>query len=222
MPLREKYLSILWPLFPALIAISLWLGVKAGGDNLLKNTTALSGIGSLERAGTVEQAQWIIQSWNQKASDTRTQSQIENPTFLSSILSNDGRMLTEVAKRSLLFDLFFIIFYSSAIAVACLLAATQIAVRRLKQESSLLVAIGIRLAYVQILTATFDMLEDFVLWRMLSGATLRLWPWVAYGCSIAKYILVVISLMYVFTAFVFWVIDHRPDASNRHAAPART
>lgn len=210
MPLREKHLSILWPLFPALIAISFWFGVKAGGDNLLKNKTAPSGIGSLERAGSVEQAQWIIQSWNQTP-NTRTQSQIESPN-----------MLTEVAKRSLLFDLFFIIFYSSAIAVACLLAATQIAVRRLKQEGSRLVAIGICLAYVQILTATFEIFEDFALWRMLSGATLRLWPWVAYGCSIAKYVLVVISLMYVFIAFVFWVIDHRPYATNRRAAPART
>jgi len=222
MPLREKHLSILWPLFPALIAISFWFGVKAGGDNLLKNKTALSGIGSLERAGSVEQAQLIIQSWNRKASDKRTQSQIENPTFFSSILSNDGRMLTEVAKRSLLFDLCFIIFYSSAIAVACLLAATQIAVRRLKQDSSHLVTVGIRLAYFQIFTATFDILEDFALWRMLSGATLRLWPWVAYGCSIAKYVLVLISLMYVFIAFVIWVIDHRPQAASESAAPAKT
>ncbi|HUS11107.1 MAG TPA: hypothetical protein VMZ30_11635 [Pyrinomonadaceae bacterium] len=209
MPLREKHLRILWPLIPALIAISFWFGVKAGGDNLLKNKTALSGIGSLERAGGVEQAQWIIQSWNQKAPDRRTQSQIEKPNFLASILSNDGRMLTEVAKRSLLFDLFFIFFYSSAMAVACLLAATEIAVRRPKRESSNLVAVGICLAYLQILTATIDMLEDLALWRMLSGATSRLWPWVAYSCSIAKYVLLAISLMYVLTAFVFWVIDHR-------------
>lgn len=220
MPLREKYLSILWPLFPALIAISFWFGVKAGGDNLLKNKTALSGIGSLERAGSVEQAQWIIQSWNQKAPDRRTQRQMENPDFLSSILSNDGRLLTEVAKRSLLFDLVFIIFYSSAMAVACLLAATEIAVRRPKRESSRLVSVGICLAYLQILTATIDVLEGFSLWRMLSGATSRFWPWAAYACSIAKYVLLAISFMYVLTAFVFWVIDHRRDSSSKRVAPA--
>src|ERR1044072_826799 len=101
MPLRDKHLVILWPLFPALIAFGFWFGVKAGGDNLLKNKTALSGIGSLERAGNVKQAQWIIESWNYKAPDSRTQSEIEHPNFISSILSNDGRMLTEVAKRSL-------------------------------------------------------------------------------------------------------------------------
>lgn len=210
MPLREKHLSILWPLFPALVAISFWFGVKAGGDNLLKNKTARHGIGSLERAGSVPQAQWIIQSWNQKAPDRRTQSEIKDPKFLS-FFSNDGRMLTEVAKRSLVFDLFFILFYASTLAVACLLAAAQIAVRRRKQEESRLVAAGIRLAYAQIITASFDLLEDFALWRMLSGSTWKIWPWVAYGCSVAKWAFVAISLTYVLIAFVFWVIDHRQD-----------
>ena len=219
MPLRDKHLSILWPLFPALIAISFWFGVKAGGDNLLKNDTARSGIGSLERAGSVEQAQWIIQSWKDKAPDRRTQSEIESPHLLSSMLSHDGRILTEVAKRSLVFDLFFIIFYSCTMAVACLLAATQIAVRGPKKGSRL-VAYGLRLAYAQILTATFDMMEDFALWRMLSGSMSKVWPLIAYGCSIAKYLLLATSLMYVFVAFVFWVMDHRRHPSIKRATPA--
>ena len=219
MPLRDKHLSVLWPLFPALIAISFWFGVKAGGDNLLRNKTAPYGIGSLERAGSVSQAQLIIKSWNRKAPDRRTQSEMDNPNFLSSILSNDGRMLTQVAQRSLVFDLFFIIFYSSAMAVACLLAATQIAVRRPKQGSRL-VAVGISLAYLQILTAGFDLLGDLALWGMLAGSNWRLWPWVAYSCSITKYALLAISFMYVLTAFVFWMIDHRPHPLS--VRPART
>lgn len=216
MPLRPIHLTILWPLFPVLIAFGFWFGVKAGGDNLLKNNTARSGIGSLERAGSVEQAQWIIQSWKEKAPDRRTKSEIDNPNLLSSILSNDGLPLTEVAKRSLVFDLFFIIFYSCALAVACLLAAAHIAVRRPK-EALLLVDHGIRLAYAQILTATFDVLENIALWLMLRGSTFGLLPLVAYGCSIAKYILVTISLVYVLIAFVFWVIDHSHHPSSQSA-----
>jgi uncharacterized membrane protein len=217
MPLRNIHLTVLWPLFPVLIAISFWFGVKAGGDNLLKNNTARSGMGSLERAGSVEQAQWVIQSWKEKAPDTRTKSQIDNPNLLSSILSNDGLMLTEVAKRSLVFDLFFILFYSSALAVACLLAATHMAVRR-PQEMSRLVEHGIRLAYAQILTATFDVLENVALWMMLRGSKFGLWPLLAYGCSVAKYILVAISLVYVLIAFIFWVIDHSHHPSSTRAA----
>ena len=219
MPLRDKHLSILWPLFPALIAISFWFGVKAGGDNLLKdNKTAVSGIGSLERAGSVHEAQKIIDSWNRKAPERRTRSEIENASFLSSILSNDGRMLTNVARRSLVFDLFFIIFYAFALAVACLLAATEIAVRRPKTGSRL-VALGIRLAYLQILTASLDLVENFALWRMLSGGSIaRVWPWLSYGCSIAKYALVALSLLYILIAFVFWVIDHRQHPSTNRAA----
>lgn len=210
MPLRDKHLSILWPLFPALIAISFWFGVKAGGDNLLRNPIARWGMGSLERAGSVPEAQRIIQSWNQKVPDRRTQSEINNPRFFS-FLSNDGRMLTEVAKRSLVFDLFFIVFYASTLAVACLLAATQIAVRRRKQEESRLVTAGIRLAYAQVITASFDLLENLALWRMLSGQNWKIWPWLAYVCSIAKWTSVVISLTYVLIAFIIWVSDHRQD-----------
>jgi hypothetical protein len=219
MPLRDKHLSILWPLFPALIAISFWFGVKAGGDNLLRNKTALSGIGSLERAGSPEQAQWVIQSWKHRVPDGRPPSETEHQRWISSVLSNDGRMLTEVAKRSLVFDLFFIFFYSTSMAVACLLAAAEISVRRPK-ENSYLVAIGIRLAYVQILTASVDVVEDFALWQMLSGSTFRFWPWLAFTCSIGKYILLTISLSYVCIAFVFWVLDHKRKRSRRRAATA--
>ena len=218
MPLLDKHLRILWPLFPLLIAIGFWFGVKAGGDNLLRNSNgAPSGIGSLERAGSVGRAQMVMQSWKGRVPDRRTEREIKSPSILSVILTNDGLVLTDVAKRSLIFDLFFILFYSSTLAVACLLAAAEIAVRRPKQGSRL-VGYGIRLAYAQIATAAFDMLENFALWQLLSGATSRIWPVVAYGCSIAKYVLVAISLLYVFIAFVFWVVDHKQPQVRREPA----
>jgi hypothetical protein len=212
MPLKDKHLSALWPLFAFLIAISLLLGVKAGGDRLLTNTIAPSGIGSLERAGSVDEARKVIRSWNQKAPDERNRSEIERPSLFFSLFSNDGRVLSQIAKRSLVFDLFFIIFYTSTMAVACLLAATEIAIRRLKRKESRLVKLGIYLAYLQILTAAFDVLEDFALWRVLSNSTFDLWPWLALVCSTAKYTLVVVSLIYILLAFIFWVADarHKP------------
>jgi len=208
MPLQDKHLGVLWPLFPVLIAIGLWFGVKAGGDNLLKTPEARQGIGSLERAGSVNEAQRIIASWNQMAPERRTPREIENANFLARIISNDGRMLTSVAKRSLVFDLFFILFYTSTLAVACLLAATEIAVRRRKSESRL-VSLGIRLAYLQVVTGSMDVLENLGLWRMLENSTSAFWPRLAYVCSVAKYVLIIISLLYVFIACIFWIIDHK-------------
>jgi hypothetical protein len=220
MPLRAEHLSVLWPLFAFLIATGLWLGVKAGGDRLLKNEDAPSGIGSLERAGSVVEAQKTISSWNQKAPDERTRSQIKNPSLLFRLFSYEGRMLTSVAKRSLVFDLFFILFYSSAMAVACLLAATEIAIRRRKQTASRLVRLGIRLASLQVVTAGVDILENFALWRMLSSSTLGLWPILAYVCSIAKWTLVAVSVLYVLLAFIFWLVDarHTPKRQAKAAA----
>jgi hypothetical protein len=227
MPLRNEHLSVLWPLFAVLIAIGLWLGVKAGGDNLLKNSVAPSGIGSLERAGNKDEAGKVIRSWNQPALDERTRREIDKPSLLFRLLSNDGRPLTEVAKRSLVFDLFFIVFYTSAMAVACLLAATEIAVRQKKRKESRLVKVGIRLAYLQILTAMVDVLENFALWRMLRNSTSEallnsrtsdLWPAMAYVCSIAKYTLVALSLTYVLLAFIFWLADSRQKPARKVSA----
>jgi hypothetical protein len=222
MPLQDTHLSVLWPLFPVLIAIGLWFGVKAGGDNLLKNRSAPSGIGSLERAGSVHETQKVIATWNHMVPERRTPREIVQANFLAKIISNDGRMLTDVAKRSLVFDLFFILFYATTLAVACLLAATEIAVRR-RNGASRLVSVGIRLAYLQLLTASLDVIEDFALWRMLKNSMLTnsipaFWPELAYACSIAKYGLIAITLIYVFIAFVFWIIDHKQPQSSKPRA----
>ena len=219
--LRGEHLSALWPLFAFLIATGLWFGVKAGGDGLLKNPAAPSGIGSLERAGSVAEASKIISSWDQKAPDERTRSQMEKPSLLFNLISNDGRVLTSVARRSLVFDLFFIIFYTTALAVACLLAATEIAIRTRKRTGSRLVRFGLRLAYLQVVSAAVDVLENVAVWRMLAPSTLGLWPILAYFCSIAKLVLVSISLIYVLLAFVFWLVDARHTPKRRvKVAPA--
>ena len=218
--MRKEYLSILWPLLTVLIAISLWFGVKAGGDNLLHNDTARSGIGSLERAGSAAEAESIIRSWNRQVPDWRSQTDIKEQGSLSRVFTNQGRKLTEVATRSLVFDLFFIGFYASAMAVACLLAATEIAVRSRKRRPRL-VALGIKLASLQLVTAGFDVVENFALWRMLSDSVTNPWPWLAYACSIAKLSLVAFSLFYIFIAFGFWVVDHRRRPVSK-SIPATT
>lgn len=214
MPLHEEYLSTLWPLLPVIIAISLWFGVKAGGDNLLKNETARNGIGSLQRAGTLAQARLIIASWDERAPERRSRAEIDKQSWVSRLLSNEGRMLTDVAKRSLVFDFFFIVFYATAMAVACLLAATEIEFRS-RTRRPRLVNFGIHLAWMQIATALFDVVENIALWRVLNSAAWSIWPPMASFCSYAKYALLAISLCYIFIAFAFWVSDHRRPQVRR-------
>ncbi len=218
--MRERYLSILWPLLPVLIAISCWFGVKAGGDNLLENDTARSGIGSLQRARSVQEAQAIVDSWQHQVPERRSQADIDKQYAVTRWFSNQGRMLTEVAKRSLLFDLFFILFYTSVVAVACLLAATEIHCRSRKPKPRL-VGVGLRLARLQFLTIGFDLIENIAVWRMLSAPVSSPWPWIAYHSSVAKFTVLAVSLFYVFIAFVFWVIDHRRRPLRR-TLPATT
>lgn len=210
MPLREGYLSLLWPLLPVLIAISCWFGVKAGGDNLLNNNIAAPyGIISLELAGSVEEAERIISTWRRRVPDWRKESEARNQGEFSRFFSNQGRMLTEVATRSLIFDLLFIGFYASTMAVACLLAATEIHCRSRKPKPRL-VALGMKLALLQMVTAGFDLVENLALWRMLSAEVVtNPWPWIAYVFAMAKFSLLGFSLLYIVIAFGFWVVDHR-------------
>jgi hypothetical protein len=203
-----------------LIAISCWFGVKAGGDNLLQNDIARNGIVSLACAGSINEAQAIIDSWKHQVPVRRSQADIEKQNVVWRWFSNQGRFLTDVARRSLLFDLFFIVFYASAMVVACLLAATEIHCRSRKPRPRL-VALGVQLARLQIVTASFDLMENVALWRMLSAPLSNPWPWIAYVSSIAKFTLLAVSVVYIFIAFFFWVVDHRRRPVGRRL-PATT
>lgn len=200
-----------------LIAISCWFGVKANGDNLLENDVARRGIVSLELAGSVNQAQLIINSWQYKVPERRSDDEVKKQGRIFRAFTNQGRMVTDVAKRSLIFDLFFISFYASAMAVACLLAATEIHCRSRKPKPRL-VALGMRLALLQLATAAFDVAENFALWRMLSGSVRNPWPWIAYGFAAAKFTLLGVSIVYIFVAFGFWLVDHRRPSMRKTIA----
>jgi hypothetical protein len=182
LPLKYLRSSALWPAVALLIALNLWLGIKAGGDRLLTNTVATQGIVSLETAGSAERAGAIILSW------TKTP---------------DGISLRSVALHSLIYDGFFIIFYTITLALGCFIAAGIIEVRHRKLKDLGLVKLGLILARLQVLTAALDFLEDIALWRMLSNSTSSLWPSLARWCAIPKFALIAVSLLYILLAFIF-------------------
>jgi hypothetical protein len=185
LPLKYLRSSVLWSVVALLIAINLWLGIKAGGDNLLNNLTAPRGIISLETTGSVESARKIIQSWNKNTPG-------EIP-------------LRSIALRSLIYDYIFIVFYTFTLALVCLIAAGVFNANHEKLNRLGLVKLGVGLARLQIVTAALDAIENIALWRMLRDSTLSIWPLLARWCALPKFGLIAVSFIYILLAFIFWI-----------------
>ena len=135
-------------------------------DGPLKTNAAPSGIVSLEFAGNLDDAQEIVNSWDDSA--------------------------RIYAGFSLGLDYVFLLFYSSAIALGCILVAQRFSVKL--RSLSLL---GVGLAWSQFLAALLDGVENYALLRVLLGSDWPTWPVVARWCAIPKFALVLTGLIYV-------------------------
>ncbi|HEX8747235.1 MAG TPA: hypothetical protein VF717_08540 [Pyrinomonadaceae bacterium] len=184
----HKYLAsrALWPLIALLIAINLWLGIKAGGDNLLRNSAAPNGIISLEVAGSMGAAEAIMQSWNRLLPDGTT-------------------LLLDVARQSLKWDYVFILFYTITLALGCLISASIIDTRHEKLKRLGLVKVGWMLICSQVLVAALDATENVALWMVLHGSKSNSWPVLSKWCAVPKFGLIGISFFYMFLTFIIWI-----------------
>ena len=133
----------------------------------LTTPAAPMGIISYELAGTAAQAQSILDSW-----DSLTQLH---------------------ASFALGFDYVFMLAYSTAIALGCVMAASVLGSRGWP-----LAGIGAGLAWAQWLAAGFDAVENFALTAMLFGGVAAPLPQVAYWCAVLKFGLVFLGLVYAF------------------------
>jgi hypothetical protein len=191
--------TFLWPAIALVIAINLWLGIKAGGDNLLENPSARWGIVSLEMAGTTERTKVILQSWTRKSPEG---------TPLRPIT------LSDIASRSLIYDYFFMIFYTGTLAMACLISATVIETRHQKLKSLGFTTLGTALARMQVLILILDALENIALWRMLRGSGSDIWPVLAKACAIPKFGLIAATLAYILFVFVIRLGESKQRTRN--------
>jgi hypothetical protein len=186
--------TFLWPAIALVIAINLWLGIKAGGDNLLENPSARWGIVSLEMAGTTERAKVILQSWTRK--------------------SPEGIPLRAIASRSLVYDYFFMIFYTATLAMACLIAATVIETRHQQLKGLGFTKLGTALARLQAVILILDALENIALWRMLRGSGSDIWPVLAKACAIPKFGLIAATFAYILFVFVIRLGESKQRTRN--------
>lgn len=137
----------------------------------LKNETAPSGIISYELAGSMQKAQAIIASWDEVA-----------------------RLH---AAFSLGLDFLFLVVYSSAIGLGCLLAGKALSRRKWP-----LVALSVPLAWGLWLAAFADAVENTALTLILFGNPLGWLAPLARWSAIIKFALIFAGLVYAFLGLV--------------------
>jgi hypothetical protein len=176
-----------WPLLALLLAFSLWLGSRAGGEGRLHNASvAPMGIISLERAGDPVTAKGIISFWDRW----------------------EGRPF---AIQAIEIDFYFLVFYSTTLALGCVIAAdrfyligsaTGSAPSEPGQDSrplspwTRLGNLGILLAWGQWVAALLDVCENEALLRMLRHEPTRLNTAISWICADLKFALIGLGILY--------------------------
>jgi hypothetical protein len=136
-------------------------------DKPLYTEQASSGIVSFELAGTPAHSQAILNSWDERAK--------------------------LFAAFGLGFDYLFMLSYSSAIGLGCLLAAGSVL-----SLGWPLSTLGSLLAWGMWLAALFDGVENLGLAQILfSGSAVSAWPAISRFCALAKFSLLLIGLGYL-------------------------
>jgi hypothetical protein len=142
----------------------------------LKTESAPSGIVSYELAGSLQKAQEIIASWDESA-----------------------RLH---AAFSLGLDFLFLVVYSSAIGLGCLLAGQS-----LSRRDWPLVGLSVPLAWGLWLAALADAVENVALTLILFGSPVEFLAPLARWSAIIKFALIFAGLVYAFLGLVVsWVV----------------
>lgn len=96
------------------------------------------------------------------------------------------------AAFSLGLDYLYIVVYALAISLPCLALA-----RTFRRRRPLMSVIGLALGWGQGLAATLDAVENYGLLRLLLGATDSVWARVAWWAAAAKFVLVILGIVFV-------------------------
>jgi hypothetical protein len=157
-----------------LITIIVLVAMNIAGASL---TTVASpaGIISFEFAGSVGKAGCMMASWGA-----------------------DGRV---VAAFSLGLDYLFLVAYSVAISLGCVLVAGAAF-----NNSGTGAWLGVIFAWAQFAAAALDAVENYGLMRVVLGSHVELWPALARACAIPKFAFVLVGILYVIVGLVLLAI----------------
>jgi len=102
---------------------------------------------------------------------------------------------------SLGFDYLFLVSYALTIFVGCIFVT-----RSISWQSKILINFGAVLAYVQIIAAILDSIENYALIKILLGSQQNLYAILAYLCALPKFMIVVIGIIYLLLGFLIELI----------------
>ena len=176
-----------WPL---LVFALLMMAAQQSLGAPLKTEAAPSGIVSFELAGSLAGTQAMLESWGPA-----------------------GRVY---AGLSLGTDYVFLLAYSSAIALGCVLAA-----RSFSRRVSWLAALGPVLAWAVLGAALLDAVENWALIQVLLGTQQAVWPALARICAIPKFLIVGLGLLYVLLGAIVWLVAAVFRSRSRHESASR-
>lgn len=108
------------------------------------------------------------------------------------ILASWGPQGQVYAGLNLGLDYLFMVAYAATIGLGCVLVT-----RRLGRWSGGLATVGIGLAWAQWAAALLDATENYALIRLLLGSQNPLWPPLAYGCALPKFLIVGVGILFV-------------------------
>jgi len=141
----------------------------------LMTKEAPAGIVSFEFAGDLFNARSIKDSWGQV-----------------------GRIY---AGLNLGLDFLFLVSYSSAISLGCILV-----VRGMANRSGIISSLGVLIAWSQFAAAILDSVENYALIKVLLGSSNSVLPLLAKWCAIPKFIIVAAGLVFVIAGAIgIWI-----------------
>lgn len=110
---------------------------------------------------------------------------------------------------SLGIDYLYLVLYSASIALACVRLA-----RALHRRSARLAAMGIALAWAQLVAAGLDVVENYALIRLLLGSREAAWPLLAWACALPKFTLVAAGLLYMLLGGIYALVVRSSTATE--------
>jgi hypothetical protein len=157
-----------------LLGACVWLGTKAGGGLGRDGTPSIV---ALELAGTPDDAGRIVSIWRERG-------------------------LIDGAISGVHADFFFLLAYSTGLALSCVMAIAPI-----DRSGFPGTGVGIPLAWLQSVAGGLDALENVALLRMLRGHLDRPWPEVSRVCASLKFVLVLGGIAFALVGVVLWVFE---------------
>lgn len=173
--------------FALILPAMIRTAAHTGGPHRCDRITSMV---SFELAGSVANANQILIEWSQA---TRL----------------GPRQLRDELRKAILYDFAFIPLYASALGLACL--AVVAAARGVGWLSRL----GRTLAWLQLVAAGLDAIENLALWRMTSEPVVRPWPLVASLCAWPKIAIIAAGVLFVLVGTAILVMRRlrRPTAT---------